>query len=310
LYTAVRGANLLQWAPTAPKPVVVVWPASATDAPGYRDMVAAGVPIFHSFTRCFEALRDFGRYQARGGKVRRRRTAERALTPIQTQVLNVDGVLPLQAALQLVSEAGVRLARECLAPSAAAAGQMASGIGETVVLKISSAAFPHKTEAGLVRVGVAAQDAAAVAADLLARARALEPDAVIEGVQIQEMVCGGIEMIVGLSRDAQCGMCLTLGFGGIYAELLRDVVVRPLPVDDEDIREMVASLRLAPLLDGWRGAPAADKEAFFRLARQVADLGGAAQGRLVELDLNPVMVLPTGAVAVDVLAVARRPAGA
>lgn len=146
-------------------------------------------------------------------------------------------------------------------------------------------------------------DVATASQELLDRAILLKAGARIDGVQVQELVCGGVEMILGLSRDRQCGPCLTVGFGGIYAELLRDVATRPLPVDEQDIVEMISTLRLAPLLDGWRGAPVLDKQSLVTMARHVADLGLAAE-RLIELDLNPVIIGANGAVAVDVLAVA------
>jgi acyl-CoA synthetase (NDP forming) len=125
----------------------------------------------------------------------------------------------------------------------------------------------------------------------------------VDGVLVQEQIQGGVEMIVGLTVDPMLGPSLTVGAGGIYAEVLKDVATAPLPVNAQDIRDMVASLRLSPLLDGVRGAPAADKEGFVNLALKVAELGLAAGGKVTELDLNPVLVQPKRAVAVDALVV-------
>jgi acyl-CoA synthetase (NDP forming) len=115
---------------------------------------------------------------------------------------------------------------------------------------------------------------------------------------------GGVEMLVGLSYHPATGPAITIGAGGIYTEILDDVTVRPLPVDAGDIREMVTGLKVAKLLAGARGAKPANLDSFVELALKVARLGESAGGRLAELDLNPVLVTPERAVAVDVLAVA------
>jgi acyl-CoA synthetase (NDP forming) len=112
-------------------------------------------------------------------------------------------------------------------------------------------------------------------------------------------------MIVGLSTDPVFGQVLLVGTGGVFAEVLRDVAVRPLPVDRRDVEEMVASLRGAALLAGARGRPKGDVKALVDVALSVASLATACGDRLVELDLNPVVVREkgAGAVAVDSLVV-------
>jgi hypothetical protein len=138
----------------------------------------------------------------------------------------------------------------------------------------------------------------------MARARSLDPAAPIEGVLVQAQASAGIEMIVGLTRDPEAGLAVALGAGGIYAEILDDVAVRPLPIDDGDVREMLDELKVARLLRGVRGGPPADVEALVALVLAAARFGEDAGPRLAELDLNPVIVTPTGATAVDVLLVA------
>jgi acyl-CoA synthetase (NDP forming) len=217
-------------------------------------------------------------------------------------------MLSAKDASALLTEAGVTLARERLAGDPQAAAAAATEFGFPVVLKLMSPDIPHKTDHGLVKLGVgSAEEAARVAADLLDRGRALAGASRVDGVLVQEQVQGGVEMIIGLTIDPQLGPALTIGAGGVYAEVLKDVATAPLPVNARDIREMIASLRLAPLLDGVRGAPAADKEGLVDLALRIAALGLAARGRLVELDLNPVLVQPNRVVAVDALVVAQTP---
>ena len=124
---------------------------------------------------------------------------------------------------------------------------------------------------------------------------------------VQEQVAAGVEMIVGLIHDPVSGPMLTIGAGGIYAEVLRDIAVRPLPVDEADVREMVASLKVNALLEGVRGKPRADVDALIRAALAIATLGESAGARVAELDVNPLIVTPNGAVAVDALIIAAEP---
>jgi acyl-CoA synthetase (NDP forming) len=298
-------ADVLAWAPTAPKPVVAVWSSVVTDGAGYADLVRSGVPILRSLKKCFRALAARERWRRSQAAWRRRPGAVPDLTARQAAALAGPGVLPGPAAADLLADAGVPLAGERLVAGADAAVAAAAALGFPVALKLISPDFPHKTDLGLVRLDLADGPAVAAAHDaLLAHARALDPAARIDGVLVQQQVGRGVEMLVGLSADPQVGPALTIGAGGIHAEILRDVAVRPLPVDEGDVREMIAGLRCAPLLAGARGAPPADTDALVRLALAVARLGLAAEGRLAELDLNPVIVRPDGAVAVDCLAVA------
>jgi acyl-CoA synthetase (NDP forming) len=124
-------------------------------------------------------------------------------------------------------------------------------------------------------------------------------------VQVQQQVSGGVEMIVGLSHDTVLGHVLLVGSGGVFAEIYRDVAVRPLPVDRRDVEEMIRSLRGAALLEGARGQPRADTKALVDVALSVTKLATACGPRLAELDLNPVVVRErgTGALAVDSLVV-------
>jgi len=191
--------------------------------------------------------------------------------------------------------------------SADEAVKAAQAMGFPVVLKIASADFPHKSDAGLVLLGVA--DAPAVRegyATLMQRACKADPQARIDGVSVQEQVQGGVEMILGLVNDPLFGPSLSVGMGGIFTEALKDSVVCPLPVDAQDVRDMIGRLRMGGLLQGLRGRPAADIEAVVRAALALAALGEAAGPALAEVDINPLIALPDRAVAVDALAVARR----
>jgi acyl-CoA synthetase (NDP forming) len=294
----------MRWAPTAPKPVIATWNSFKTDEPGYERLVRSGVAVFRSFTNCFSALSDYAEYQRRRSSFRHRPPISMPGLQVQ-ELLAQPGVLSGERASRLLDVAGITVARERHVVSAAQAREAAEAFGRPVVMKLLSTAFPHKSDVGLVRLGVAdGPSAAAAFDDLMATARQLDRGAPIEGVLVQEQVSGGIEMIIGLSRDAAAGTALTIGAGGIYAEILHDVAVRPLPVDEQDVREMIGELKVSALLAGARGAAPTNGDDLVKLALATARLGGEAAERLAELDLNPVIVTPERAVVVDVLAVA------
>jgi acyl-CoA synthetase (NDP forming) len=201
-----------------------------------------------------------------------------------------------QASYDLLSQAGIPMPQQVVVSGDAdAAAQAAETLGFSVVLKAVAPALVHKSDAGGVRVGLG--DAAAV------RAAATEMLASIDGVeglllQRQVHLTGGLEMIVGCRRDAQFGPVVLVGLGGVWVEALQDVAVRLAPVSRSDAHAMLAELRGAALLDGFRGQPPIDREALVEVIERVSALA-LAEPRLLELDLNPVIVGPQAAVAVD-----------
>jgi acyl-CoA synthetase (NDP forming) len=304
------GADILAWAPTAPKPVVAVWTSVVVDTAGYADLVASGVPIFRSFKKCMRALRAYADFGARKQRFQPKTVGPRPLTTAQRRALRGDGVLTGADAMALLAGTGITFPRERLVTSLEEVPTAATQIGFPLVVKLISPDIPHKSDLGLVRIGIrSAEEALAVARELVERVRSQAAHAHIEGVLVQEQIDDGIEMIVGLSHDSQLGPTLTLGAGGIHAEILRDVAVAPLPVNEVDVREMISSLRLAPLLRGARGRPPADIDGLVNLALNVAALAQAAGSRLRELDLNPVLVQPHRVVAVDSLVVVANRSG-
>jgi acyl-CoA synthetase (NDP forming) len=155
---------------------------------------------------------------------------------------------------------------------------------------------------GGVILGV--QDEEAVRASyemLIARAAAAHPEADVHGVQVQKMITGGLEVIVGVKRDPTFGPLLMFGLGGVYAEALADVSFRLAPLTTADAWDMLEEVRSAKLLKGLRGAPPADRDALVDLIVRVSRLS-ADHPEIAELDLNPVLVLPQGqgVMAVDV----------
>jgi hypothetical protein len=167
-----------------------------------------------------------------------------------------------------------------------------------VALKIVSPDVVHKTEVGGVRVGVPATDVAAAYDEMLGRVTAALPNARISGVLVQEMITAGCETIVGMTRDASFGPLVMFGLGGVLVEALHDVVFRIAPISDGDACAMLASIRGAKLLDGVRGAPAADRRSIVSVIRRIGQLS-VDFPEIAELDVNPLLAGPRSAIALD-----------
>ena len=162
-------------------------------------------------------------------------------------------------------------------------------------MKIESPDLPHKTEAGGVRLGIRdAGEARAAFIEIMRAAAAFAPQAELRGVVVQEMVAGGVEALVGLTRHEPFGLGIVVGCGGVLVELMADAAFELLPVDEATARAMVARTKLARLLAGYRGAPAADLEALVRAIVALSDLAAVHGGQIEAIDLNPVAVLPVG----------------
>jgi acetyltransferase len=206
----------------------------------------------------------------------------------------------------LIAAWGIPVTQEVRVDSADAAVEAAQRLGYPVVLKVDSPDILHKTEAGVVRLGV--RDAAQVRtayADILARAAAYAPNATISGVLVQEMITEGVEVIVGVSYDAQLGPTILFGSGGVMVEVYNDIALRRCPITQAEAHTMLSDVKGARVLHGFRGRPAADIEALTQTLVHVSHLAMQLDGRLAELDINPLLVLPAGrgVKAVDALVV-------
>ncbi|WP_309113716.1 acetate--CoA ligase family protein [Saccharothrix sp.] len=202
---------------------------------------------------------------------------------------------------RLVCQAyGIPTPAEGLAATAEEAVALAEDIGLPVVLKIVSPDVLHKTEAGGVLVGLGtAAEVAAGFETIVANARAYKADAEIVGVQVQKLLTGGQEVIVGAVTDPTFGKIVAFGLGGVLVEVLKDVTFRLAPTTLEEASSMVDGIAAAEVLRGVRGAPPADREALADVIRRVGDLVTDFP-QLSEVDLNPILATPDGATAVDV----------
>jgi acetyl coenzyme A synthetase (ADP forming)-like protein len=195
---------------------------------------------------------------------------------------------------------GIKTPEEGLAVSSEMAVAMAEEIGLPVVLKIVSPDILHKTEAGGVLVGLkTATQVAEGFRTIVDNAKAYKPDAEIVGVQVQQMLTTGTEVIVGSVTDETFGKIVAFGLGGVLVEVLKDVTFRLAPTDKETATSMVEGIAAAEILRGVRGQLGVDREVLADLITRVSDLVTDFP-QLAEVDLNPVLATPTGATAVDV----------
>lgn len=197
-------------------------------------------------------------------------------------------------AREVMAAYGMRLPDSRLSRSPEEAAEIAKEIGFPVVMKISSPDILHKSDIGGVRVGIADPQAASDSYELIAyRARKFSPNARIWGVLVQEMARKGREVLVGVSRDPQFGALIGVGMGGIYVEVLKDVVFRLAPLSREEVREQLRAIRSFPLLQGVRGEQTADLEAVEDIVLRVSQLVSDFP-EIVEMDINPLVVYNRG----------------
>src|ERR1700693_1864925 len=202
---------------------------------------------------------------------------------------------------KLVCDAyGIPVPKEGVATSAADAAKLAAGMGFPVVLKIVSPEILHKTEAGGVLVGVKSAEEAQKGYDtIIANAKRYNAKATILGVQVQQMLAGGQEVIVGAVTDPSFGKLVAFGLGGVLVEVLKDVTFRLAPASKEDALSMLDGIAAGPILKGVRGGDPVDRQALARIIQNVSQLVSDFP-EIAEMDLNPVFATKKGATAADV----------
>ncbi|MFI5689191.1 acetate--CoA ligase family protein [Streptomyces sp. NPDC051636] len=304
--------DLVDAAETTDKLVCVVWGSPVGTEPAYREVLlgSSRVATFRTVGNCLTAVRAYLDHH-RFLRSYRSPFDEAPRTPSPSfrkarMLMRPGQQLSEHAAKQLLRAYGIRVPREQLVTSAAAAVRAAGQVGYPVVMKASGAQIAHKTELGLVKIGLTSasqvRDAYRELTDI-ARYEGVS----LDGVLVCQMVERGVEMVVGVTHDALFGPTVTAGLGGVLVEVLRDAAVGVPPFGEDQVRDMLAGLRGRALLDGVRGRPPADVDALVEVVLRVQRMALELGDELAELDINPLMVLPRGqgAVALDALAVCR-----
>jgi acyl-CoA synthetase (NDP forming) len=291
-------ADLAAVAETTDKPVCVVWGSPVGTEAAYREglLGSSRIVTFRTFGNCVTAVRAYLDYYASLEQVRE------LPMPEPTRPVRASGarVLTEHESKQLLTRYGIPVTRDLLARTADEAVAAAHEIGLPVVLKAVSAAITHKSDLGLVKVGLRSEDDIRANFATFAGVVAGVPGAQFDGVLVCEQVSGGTELVVGIATDEVFGPVVMVGIGGVAVEVYKDVTFRVLPFGRGEAHRMLGELTGSALLTGPRGAPAADLEAVVDVIMKVQQI--AADGILTELDVNPLLVSEKGAVALDALA--------
>ncbi len=292
-------AELERLAAETKKPILL-WTYTLPAPRSVEILTSAGYPLFTSIPNCARTLRAMADYRA---------FRERFLAPIEVRSSpapnKAAAAKALAAAGPVLCEWDARAVLAhygigadgigTLAQSREAAVAAARAIGKPVALKVQSPDILHKTEAGAVALDLATPDEVATAYDkVLASARRHAPEARIRGVLVQPMAPPGREMILGVKRDPTFGPLLLVGLGGVHVEVLKDVALAPVPLGEREARALLARLKGAPLLEAYRGKPAADVDALVALMVRLGQFAADHADTIAEIDLNPVIVHDAG----------------
>ena len=293
----------------AKKPFVVVWVSASEKAiAGLRER---GIVVFRNGDAAVDALAAVAQY----AQARRRWQADFHSSQKQANVgrqQRPTGVeqgkpVPTVQALALLKAFNIHSAQAELVTSAEAAVEAAKRIAPSgsVALKIESMEVLHKTDVGGVALNLSSDDAVRQAfLDITQRVTKAKPEARQDGILVQAMSSGRVEFILGLKHDSVFGMVLMMGLGGVWIEVLKDVVFCQCPVTPAEAADALGRLKGAALLEAFRGQPAVNKEALIQTIVSLSQLGKACEDWLSELDLNPILLSDKGLVAVDVAMVA------
>ena len=271
----------------------------------WLSLTRSGVPVLPEPARGIRALAKMAQYGA---------TRERALlrqAPVtQTTCVAQSEIGKMLAAAKsearyalteveakaLFKDCGLSVPRGALARSRTEARSIAAAMGGAVVMKACSPQILHKTEAGVVKLGISTPEEAEETFDeILNKAKKWNPEARLDGVLVEEMVTGDArEVIVGARQDLRFGPVVTFGLGGILVEAIRDFAVWPAPLTLEEARDMIRKIRGHRILTSYRNRPAADVEALAQVICDVGQLACQWQDQIAELEINPLFVLPEG----------------
>ncbi|MEB2399833.1 MAG: acetate--CoA ligase family protein [Alcaligenaceae bacterium] len=252
----------------------------------------AGIAVFSQPEACADALSAWVRCQA----PRQHSCHDGVAVKIPGGLVS-GGPLSSADSQQVLASLGIPQVQEWRleAEPSSWSGSMLAQVRYPCVLKVSSAAIPHKTEVGGVKLGISGADELKLEAQrMLERVRFQAPHATVDGFQVQETVRGLAEVLVGFSRDPAVGPIISVGLGGVLAEIYQDVSIRPAPVSPEEAMKMLTEVKAFAQLSGYRNLPVGDLEALADVVAKMSTLGASANAHVAEAEINPLAVLPRG----------------
>lgn len=310
-YGSVQGPKGAAWAEELAriageqaKPVLVAWSRVPDRAePALRMLEEHRIPWLLTpgrAARAAVALYEFARKRAAYTAPRSRGTG-RLVEPRALAWPHGTSMLSESESKARLAAYGIRIPREALLDAHTIESLAQTPVPFPVAIKVDSPDLPHKTEAGAVRLDVGSLvELRRAACEVMTAARQYKPDARVSGVLVSEMA-RGVEVIVGAVNDSYFGPVVMVGLGGVHTEILRDVAYRYAPFDVRTAREMIAETRGAALLEGYRGRPALDVHALADMLARLSLLIADHENRVASIDVNPVFVWESGAVAADAL---------
>ncbi len=299
----MRAVNAI--AATAAKPIAFVSMVSyaLTDySRALRDEMR-NVAFLQECDKALRAIGSVGRYVEALGA-----------TPVAAPAPNVAGLAVLKEVLaqqgpatldevtskKLLAAYGIAGPREESVGDEDSAVAAAARIGYPVAMKAISAALPHKSDAGAVALGVKNEAEARAAYRKIAAALAAHPATpALEGMLVAQMISGGLELVLGVKRDPEMGAVVLFGSGGVDLELHRDVALASAPLDEARANTLIDRTRVATLINGYRGKPALDRKALVKALIGLSHLAVDAAGSIVEIDVNPFVLMQQGGLALD-----------
>ncbi|MCH7710003.1 MAG: acetate--CoA ligase family protein [Proteobacteria bacterium] len=291
-------AQLAALAKTANKPIMALAFASNSLTGHWRTFAEdQGLPIAEDIEGGLKAVRKLVDYALFRKRIEGRASAQAADkgAPLALDLPVGRASLTEYESKRILAAAGIPVTRESLTMSADEAVEAAADIGYPVVLKVQSPDIVHKSDAGGVHLGAKGPDEVRAAyGKIMASAAAAHAGAAIDGVLVQEMIDGGVEFILGMNRDQQFGPLLMCGLGGVFVELFEDVALRYPPLTPDDARLMIAELKGARILRGYRGQGRGDIDALTAAMVAFARFVEQTDGLFEAIDINPLFVLPEG----------------
>jgi acetate---CoA ligase (ADP-forming) len=251
-----------------------------------KDLAQNGIAALGGLRQGLYAIDALARARAPAGRTR--------LVPPKVDI-GASGLLDEVKSKALLRPYGIPVVREVMATTPQAAIEAARSFGYPVVLKAVAEGMAHKSDLGGVVLGIRDDAALRIAWDRttenIGRGAPNNPPV---GCVVQPMITGGVEVFAGVSRDPEFGLVLAVGLGGVLIDVIRDFSLRPLPLMEGDAAAMIEQLQARAVFDGVRGAPPVDVAALVACLEAVADFAMAHADQLVELDLNPIILLPEG----------------
>ncbi|MCP4167734.1 MAG: acetate--CoA ligase family protein [Chloroflexi bacterium] len=278
------------------KPLCVVWVGrrnqeeTAQHVPAIEILRRADIPIFTQPSDCIDTLEAIVKYR-RFCDTELQHIEAPAIADVESSRADEPIPLPYAQTTAILKQYNVPLAAARLVQSADEAAVVASDLGFPIALKAIATDMSHKTDQGLVHLDLTSPEEVRTMSRLMLD-RLAERN--LEGLLVQRMVKGGLEMIIGITHDSQFGPLLAFGPGGILVELLDEVTLAIPPLTSAQTLAMIRRSRAWPLLNGYRGAPAADVPALVSLIVRLSRAAVEQNSHLHSLDINPVIVMPLG----------------